>query len=101
MIHYTCDCCKRPLGPDELRYVVKMEVCAAFDPGAAEELSDDRDHLQEIQQILERCDDTSEPQVGTDIYEQLRFDLCTECRAKFVKHPLGREQLTQFDFSQN
>ncbi len=46
MIHYSCDCCKRELAPEDLRYVVKMEVYAAFDPNALEEAADDRDHLQ-------------------------------------------------------
>ena len=36
-----------------------------------------------------------------DVYQQLRFDLCPECRKKFMKAPLGRETLKQFDFSQN
>jgi hypothetical protein len=31
----------------------------------------------------------------------MRFDLCTECRRKFLKNPLGREPTKQFDFSQN
>ena len=45
MIHYTCDLCKRELDcEDSLRYVVKMEVYAAFDPSALDEAEDDRDH---------------------------------------------------------
>jgi hypothetical protein len=39
--------------------------------------------------------------VGDDVYQQLRFDLCPECRKKFVKNPLGREGSKQFDFSKN
>src|SRR5262245_61238922 len=97
MIHYTCDCCKRVLDPEDLRYVVKMEVYAAFDPTASNELDDDRDHLQEIQEILRRGEDDAEQAVGNDVYEQLRFDLCTECRKKFVKNPLAQSK--QFDFS--
>src|SRR5207344_284987 len=57
MIHYSCDCCKRVLDPEDLRYVVKMEVYAAFDPSAMSEMDDDRDHLQEIQDILQRSED--------------------------------------------
>jgi hypothetical protein len=101
MIHYSCDCCKRPLDPEDLRYVVKMEVYAAFDPCAMDEAEDDRDHLQEIQEILQRSEDANDPQIGNDVYEQLRFDLCTECRKKFIKNPLGRELSKQFDFSKN
>lgn len=101
MIHYTCDCCKRRLDPDDLRYVVKMEVYPAFDPDAADELDDDRDHLQEVQEILQRSDGAADEQVGSDVYEQLQFDLCPDCRAKFLKHPLGRALSHQFDFSEN
>jgi len=102
MIRYSCDLCKRDLDPElDLRYVVKMEVYAAFDPMATEEADDDRDHLQEIQDILERLEDSQSDQIGDDVYQQLRFDLCTECRKKFVKNPLGREIVKVFGFSEN
>ena len=92
MIRYSCDLCKRELDPnDDLRYVVKMEVYAAFDPAAVKDDEDDRDHLEEIQDILERLDDADDDQIGDDVYQQLRFDLCPECRKKFLKNPLGRE----------
>jgi hypothetical protein len=101
MIHFTCDCCKRVLDQDDLRYVVKMEVYAAFDPVLMDDADEDRDHLQEIQEILQRTEDAADPQIGADVYDQMRFDLCSECRKKFVKHPLGRELSKQFDFSKN
>ena len=102
MIHYTCDLCRRDLDPDtDLRYVVKMEVYAAFDPSASDEEDDERDHLQEIQDILERLEDTDSDRIGDDVYQQLRFDLCPECRKRFVKNPLGREAAKVFGFSEN
>ncbi len=101
MIHYSCDCCKRTFDSEDLRYVVKMEIYAAFDPAAMDEADDDRDHLQEIQEILQRSADIADPQIGDDVYEQLRFDLCPECRKKFLKNPLGRELSKQFHFSKN
>jgi hypothetical protein len=101
MIHYSCDCCKRELAPEDLRYVVKMEVYAAFDPNALDEAADDRDHLQEIQEILQRSDDVVNDQIASDVYEQLRFDLCPECHGRFLKNPLSRELPKQFDFSKN
>ena len=102
MLRYRCDLCHRDLDPEEdLRYVVKMEVYAAFDPTANDEESDDRNHLQEIQDILEQLDDVDSDQIGVDVYRQLRFDLCPECHKKFVKNPLGREAVKLFNFSQN
>jgi hypothetical protein len=100
MIHYSCDLCKRPLDPqDDLRYVVKLEVYAAFDPLSIEE--EDRDNMEELSEILEHIDDTQSSQVGEDVYQQLRFDLCPECRKKFLKNPLGQRPAEQFDFSKN
>jgi hypothetical protein len=78
-----------------------MEVYAAFDPSAMDELDDDRDHLREIQEILLRSVDADDAQIGSDVYEQLRFDLCPECRKKFIQNPLGSELSKQFDFSKN
>jgi len=101
MIHYTCDMCKRELDPSEdLRYVVKMEVYAAMDP-LADEADDDRDHMEEIQEIIARIEDDNDPNISDDVYQQVRFDLCPECRRKFLKDPLGLEPAKAFQFSEN
>jgi hypothetical protein len=101
MIHYTCDSCKRPIDSEhELRYVVRVEVYPALD--ATEDAGDDeRDHLQEIQDILERLDDVDDAQLGDDVYHQARYDLCGECRNLYVKNPLARSSLQAVGFSQN
>jgi hypothetical protein len=102
MIRYSCDLCKRDLDAQEdLRYVVKMEVYAAFDPTSTSEDENDRDHLQEIQDILESLENAEDDQIGADVYQQLRFDLCPECRKKFLENPLGREVAKAFGFSTN
>ncbi len=101
MIHHTCDCCKRQIDPDdELRFVVRLEVYAAIDP-QEDEADDDRDHLREIQEVLERLDDPHESEVCDKVYHQRRFDLCNECRQRFVEDPLGRVTLQSLDFSNN
>jgi hypothetical protein len=100
MIHFTCDVCKRTLDPDmDVRYVVRMEVYAALDDGDVA-IDGDRDHLEEIDDILEGDDDLDASQIGGEAYQQLRFDLCSECRKRFLHDPLGR-RLQQLDFSQN
>jgi hypothetical protein len=89
MIRYSCDLCKRDLDAQtDLRYVVKVEVFAAMD---ADAFDDDSDPLEDIQDIIESMDDAEDDQVGEEVCQQLRFDLCPECRRKFVKNPLGRE----------
>ena len=99
MIQYSCDLCSRPIdSEDDIRYVVKIEVYAALD-AQSDVLDDERDGLEQLQQMLERMDD-GQCVTDEDVYQQLRFDLCPECRKKFVKHPLGRST-KQFNFSQN
>jgi hypothetical protein len=100
MIHYSCDCCKRTLDPtDDLRYVVKIEVMAAMDqdPDLAD---DDMDNFLEVQNALQRMEDQADAAISDDVYKTLRYDLCPECRKKFLKNPLGRE-MKQFKFSAN
>ena len=102
MIRYSCDLCKRELDPqDDLRYVVKMEVYAAFDPSTTGADEEDRDNLEEIQDIIERLEDSANESIGDDVYQQLRFDLCPECRKRFIRNPLGRKTAKAFGFSTN
>ncbi len=101
MIHYVCDCCKRPINQtQELRYVVRLEVYASLD-SAEEGVDDDRDHLQEIQDILEQLDDSQDQQISDDVYHHARFDLCSDCRKRYVQNPLGRLEMHPIDFSKN
>lgn len=104
MIQYSCDLCKRDLDArNDLRYVVKVEVYAAFDPAADDGDEEDRDHLEEIQDVLERLEDSDCDEIGDDVYQKLRFDLCPECRKKFIENPLGRRRAPAkaFRFSSN
>ncbi len=101
MIHYTCDRCKREIESDELRFTVKLEMSAAFDPQPTDELDDDRDHLREIQNILEQLDSSPSDEVSEEIHQELRFDLCSECSRKVRKNPLGATPAKKFEFSSN
>ncbi|MCA9231532.1 MAG: hypothetical protein KDA57_12850 [Planctomycetales bacterium] len=101
MLHYTCDCCKRPIDSENsVRYVVRLEVYASLDP-VEEDMNDDRDHLLEIHDILEQLEDNENELIGDEVYHHERYDLCSDCRRNFVKNPLGRPVSHQFDFSQN
>jgi len=99
MLHYSCDICKRPIvAGSDLRHVVKIEVFPAVEdqpcgcPGGSVS-QHDADHLEEMQDLLERLDDAD--------LRSLRFDLCDACRQRFVKNPLGVKGGKQLDFSNN
>ena len=104
MIRYTCDLCKRELDPEsDLRYVVKIEVFAAFDPPSGIDEEGDRDHLQEIQEMLERLASADDSQIGEEVYQQVRLDLCPECRRQFLKLLVSRREAARatYGFSNN
>jgi hypothetical protein len=100
MIHFTCDRCKRVIDPEqELRYVVRMEIEVVLDPIHENEQPDDRDHLLEIDEILERVD---LEQAADDTFHTRRYDLCPHCYRKFSANPLAREKPVQaVGFSHN
>ena len=104
MLHYSCDACKRPIDPRcDVRHVVKIEVFPAVDDpaaGALEESGDDADHLDAVQEILERMGEVDDAAFD-DGTRSLRFDLCEACRRRFVMNPLGIKTGKQLDFSNN
>lgn len=98
MIHYSCDLCGRNLDPEqEARYTVKIEVELACDV-TSDEAEDDRDHLLELSTMLEQLDDEA---VADAAPQRMHFDLCCDCRQRFVRSPLGKELGKQLDFSNN
>lgn len=102
MIHFSCDRCKRVIGEDELRFVVRLEVHAAMDgleDGDADE--NERDYLLELHEILERCEHEPDEPIGDEVFHRSRYDLCQSCYKRFLKDPLGAEPVKQLDFSQN
>ena len=84
-----------------MRYVVRMEIEAVMDPIHEHEPQDDRDHLLEIDEILERVDAAECAEIGDDMYQKRRYDLCPQCYRKFNGNPLGREKKASLGFSHN
>jgi hypothetical protein len=78
-----------------------MEIEAAMDPAHADEVADDRDHLLEIDEILERVEADDCEAVGEDVYQKRRYDLCPHCYRKFSANPLAREKKLTLGFSHN
>jgi hypothetical protein len=100
MLHITCDLCGKTLVPGPgRRYVVRMEVYPAGEPGTLSDADLDLDALEGTEQELEETEDTS-PDLSPAT-KSLRYDLCSNCHAKFLADPLGRETAQKFDFSEN
>jgi hypothetical protein len=102
MIHHSCDRCKRVIDPDsELRYLVRLEIEAIAENFDELQAEDDRDHLLEIDEVLERLDDAEDPNIAPEVYQRRRYDLCPECARKLISNPLGRDQVAKMGFSSN
>jgi len=100
VIHYTCDRCAKMIDPDlDIRYVIRIEIQAAYDSSNSNDDTDD--HLLEIDEILERMEDEESADISEDIYQRRKFDLCTSCYHEYKKNPLSRENQMHLGFSEN
>ena len=101
MIHYSCDRCKRILDPaQDLRYVIKINAQVALEPLDNHDSPDDRDYLEEVQELLEELADANDDDIALGLPVQKRFDLCIDCYRKYLQNPLG-EPAVQVGFSSN
>jgi len=100
MIHYSCDRCKSPIDQQEFRYIVKIEIQATIKNGP-QALEEDRDHLVEIEEILNRMDERESEDISDELYQRRTFDLCPRCHHEYTRNPLAKESVSQLGFSQN
>jgi hypothetical protein len=101
MLHITCDLCGKELGTGVDRFVVKIEVFAAHDPNEITEADLEEDHMEAVSQMLQEMDDTADAVGIEPASNQFRYDMCPECRKRFVRNPLTKENAQKFDFSEN
>ena len=83
-----CDRCGQLIEEGALRYIAKIQVFAAYDPLNVDFEDMNRDHTNEIKEILKRCEDLSEEELMQDVYVDFQFDLCRACQRSYIKEPL-------------
>jgi hypothetical protein len=109
MLHITCDLCGKELRGGEDHYVVKIEVFAGHDPAKLTEADLDEDHMEAVSELLREVEEEG---TAVDDLEpasrRLRYDLCPECRQRYLRDPLrkeaaaaGKEAAGKFGFSEN
>ena len=90
MDHLTCDRCGRGLLLDApVRYEVKIEVKAAYDPLEMTE-EDLANAEEELKKVLAQLRDYSAKEAQDEVYRAFAFDLCATCQREFLSAPLGR-----------
>ncbi len=100
MVLISCDLCGREIIPELSQYyVVRMEVLAR---GNSELTEEDLaiDNLEAVSQILQHLEEDGILKQDIPARQVMKFDLCANCRSKFVKDPLNREAM-ELDFSSN
>ena len=94
MNHQTCDLCGQELlDESEVRYEVRIEVKAAYDPLEITEEDLEQDLRAEIAKVLRQLEGISEEEAQNEVYRQFEFDLCAACQRKYVRRPLPSELL--------
>jgi len=82
--------CGARIERNELRYVVKMNIFAAYDAMQIE-LSDlEKDYEEEIHKLIKKMEHMDPKQLEEDVHKQFVFDLCRKCQQRLLKSPLGR-----------
>ena len=102
MIHFTCDMCGKALLADEdVRYVVKVEVYAGYDPMEITSADLAKDHQKEMQELLKQMAGQDAQALEEQVYKTFRFDLCQACRDKYLEDPLFRAARSRPRFGEN
>ena len=89
MMDLTCDRCGKTLLLDEdVRYIVNIQVFAAYDPMelTAEDLA--RDHRAELEALVEKLKRMDPEKVQDSVYRDFTFHLCPACQEAYLKDPL-------------
>ena len=105
MLHITCDLCRRELRAGQDYYVVKIEVFPQHDPAQLTEADLEEDHMEAVSQLLRELEDDEAAEALQPVRHHLRYDLCPECRQRYLDNPLNKdpnkEAVQKFDFSEN
>jgi hypothetical protein len=90
MNHRTCDRCGQELLKDrEVRYEVRIEVLAAYDPLNLSEEDLSKDFRAEIAKVLQQLENISLAEAQNQVHRKFEFDLCPDCQRGFVRDPLA------------
>ena len=101
MQHITCDLCGKELGNGGDHYIVKIEVFAVQDPCEITEADLEEDHMEVVSQMLQDMEDSGDADPLEPATKQLRYDMCPECRKRYLRDPLNKETAQKFHFSEN
>ncbi len=89
----SCDRCGKSLLVDEdVRYLARIEVVAAYDPPELTRQDLERDFDAEIRRLVRALEEGDAREMTEQVAAFRRFDLCPPCRREFLEAlPQGPE----------
>jgi hypothetical protein len=92
MNHNICDLCGQELlQTNTVRYEVKIEVRAAYDPLNVTDEDLEQDFRAEFGNVLRQLDGLSTEDAQSQVYRLFEFDLCPVCQRGYVANPLRKK----------
>ena len=86
----TCERCGKILLLDEdVRYTVRIEVVAAYDPMELSREDVTRDHRGEIERLIDSMSRRDPAEVEESVYALREYQVCPACRKAILADPLG------------
>jgi hypothetical protein len=76
------------LAKKALRYVVDIEVRAAYDTLEVSLVDLVRDHRAEILALIDRLKHKTPEEIEESVYKKISLDLCPSCQRTFIQTPL-------------
>jgi hypothetical protein len=81
-------CGQELLKDSEVRYEVRIEVKAAYDPLNITDTDLAKDFRQEIAKVLQQLEGLSLAEAQDQVYRLFEFDLCPACQRAYIRNPL-------------
>ena len=86
----VCDACGGTLLLEaEVRYVVKIDGYAAYDPLELTRRDLERDFDAEMKALMETLSSLGEDEAQDQVHRAFVFDLCPACWRRYIKDPLS------------
>jgi hypothetical protein len=86
----VCDVCGAALLADEdVRYILRIQGFAAYDPLEITKADLDRDLDGELRAILDGLERKNPEEAQDEVYRSFHFDLCPACWRRYLKDPLA------------
>jgi len=94
MSDQECYRCGKKLEPGSLKYVIKISVISEFD-GVIEE-PENQNMEEEINTILQELEDWPAEELEKDVFQEISFILCKDCKDHFMLNSFGVQDRTVF-----